>query len=54
MFDLGLSDLDLPQGRSNARILKVLHKVILLPNIKSPVKVYTKSWYQKLILWIAI
>ena len=34
MFDLGLSDLDLPQGQSNARILKVLHKVILLPNIK--------------------
>ena len=34
MFDLGLSDLDLPQGQSNARILKVLHKFILLPNIK--------------------
>ena len=30
--------------------IKVLHKVILLPNIKSPVKEYTESWYQKLIL----
>ena len=54
LFDLGLSDLNLSQGHSNERILYVLHKVILLLNIKSQVKIYTEIGYQKLILWIAI